>query len=502
MVKRTLNTPQIPSFYFKELSNITFGDLEGEKDKLLKEAFFSTKSIAELLKGRYNYILSPKGGGKSAIFRAYEEKLFPFNNNLFDYNKHNIISINEAFGFESEYLDREKFREQDHQKNYTISWAIYLLVEILKDIQKYHKEKKGYSQLMSKIRRVDELKTQFRLYNVTDFISQFDATLAFTANGQQMTVTPKLKLHTAKEKLNVNEVFKDINSFYQKNNLQALILIDRIDLFVRREKSEIQKNYLQGLIDCIEELSTLSNLQIMLFVRTDLFYAFEIKFEYDKVRERVLYLGWDIIEVTNFVTFRLLANKYIRDNYFSYFKTTIVNGLLEHLNQSKYKSWVFFVKPILHFFNYLKDLDKENFEEYRDRVVTQELEEIRAEAVDYPMSYNFIYLFLPSIVPQVYTGREVEVDFISWLTTSFRDANKFLNPRSLIYFFNELIKIQVSLNRDPKKIIQREAKAIFGPEIHRFNIFSIEAIFKTFEQVRESELRHIESQLKRLQVSR
>lgn len=63
---------KIRRFNYRELDKLSFGDVEGENDASLATSFTLTGSVVKLTEGRFNYILAPRGVGKSAIFRALE----------------------------------------------------------------------------------------------------------------------------------------------------------------------------------------------------------------------------------------------------------------------------------------------------------------------------------------------------------------------------------------------------------------------------------------------
>jgi hypothetical protein len=223
-------------FDINQLSNFSFGKLEGERDPFLKDCFFPTKSVQKYLKETHNYVLSPKGAGKSALFRALTDNFLV--DYFFDYSKYSIIPINEAFGFDDDYLDIKKFKEDSRMKM-TISWALFLLTSIINDIKNNHSEKLGYENLIDEIKSVSELKEKFNLYDLTDLLKSIEAAIEFTANGQEFSVAPKVKISKRKKKLVLNDIFKSINKFYKQNDLTALILIDRLDNFVQKEYSRI-----------------------------------------------------------------------------------------------------------------------------------------------------------------------------------------------------------------------------------------------------------------------
>ena len=117
-----------PDFDIRQLSNITFGKLEGERDPLLEDCFFPTRKVQKYLIEPYNYVLSPKGAGKSALFRALSDGFI--NEHFFKSDSYSIIPINEAFGFDDDYLNIQKFSENSRMK-LTVSWLSLYLLKLL-----------------------------------------------------------------------------------------------------------------------------------------------------------------------------------------------------------------------------------------------------------------------------------------------------------------------------------------------------------------------------------
>lgn len=461
-------------FETRELHNLNFGRLEGEKDDKLDDSFFPTSSIIKLFQGKFNYVLSPKGGGKSAVFRALKDKLIRLPKDFFDYDKYSIVAVNEAFGFDTDYLPQDKFIESGNRKSYTMAWAVYILGELIKDIRKNYSDKPNYSEFLGKIKKIGDFKEQFQLYNIFDFINNLSVGLSFNVGGQPIEVIPKINWDSKKERLILNEIFGIINEYYKSNNLTALVLIDRLDNFVRKESYHVQKNYVQGLIDCIEEISTLSNISPVLFIRTDLFYAFDIDFEYDKLKERVQELNWQDGETLNFIVYRLLANKYIRENYMDYFHFIISEGLdgghRHHFE--KERSWW---RRLMFWKN--------------DNSGRLDLK----RTINYTIAEKYIRLFFPEYIDE---GLGDKKEFCSWIFDNLEDANGFVNPRLLIYFFNELIKAQIDCNNRLRINAPKEVDVIEQPEYYHFGIFSQEIFPEVYKKVQNDELRNIYKILK------
>ncbi|MEQ8364636.1 MAG: hypothetical protein RH948_17315 [Cyclobacteriaceae bacterium] len=464
----------LKNFETKELHGLSFGRLEGEKDDKLDDSFFPTNSIVKLFQGKFNYVLSPKGGGKSAVFRALKDNLIRLPKNFFDYEKYSIVGVNQAFGFDSNYLQLDKFKETTNRKSYTMAWAVYILGELIKDIKKNYSDKPNYSEFLMKIKKIGDFKEQFQLYNIFDFINKLSVGLSFNVGGQPIEVTPKIKWAAKKEPLILNEIFSTVNDYYKSNNLTALILIDRLDNFVRKESYHIQKNYIQGLIDCIEELSTLSNISPLLFIRTDLFYAFDIDFEYDKLKERVQELNWQDGETLNFIIYRLLANKYIQENYSEYFRYIINEG---------------FKGGHRHHFEKERSVWRKLMFWKKDNSGRLDLK----RTIDYTIAEKYIRLFFPEFIDEGVAGKK---EFCNWIFDNLEDANNFVNPRLLIYFFNELIKAQIDCNNRLRMNAPKEIVVLAQPSYYHFGIFSQEIFPEVYKRVQNDELRNIHKILK------
>ena len=106
IVKQWYTDTKEMRFQTKWLDEMSFGNAEGERDKKLYDSFIETRSIKEILDGGYNYVLAPKGCGKSSLFKAYSER-FISNAEIRDDNKTIIIPISNMFAYENIDLEQE-----------------------------------------------------------------------------------------------------------------------------------------------------------------------------------------------------------------------------------------------------------------------------------------------------------------------------------------------------------------------------------------------------------
>lgn len=454
-------------FDFNELNSLSFGRLEGEEDEeFLSSSIVFTDSFVEVLSCKYNYVLAPKGAGKSAIFNSIEKKIIT--NDYFKYDDKHIIFINKAFGFDKDYLSPSRFKHDLDGKNYIFAWTLYLIFQAFENIKTKYSNYPNYSELVDKVKIVSEFKDEFQLYNILDRIQELNLTLALDVAGQQFKLSPKISTSKNYKKFDLNYCLEAINDFYRKNNLNLIILIDKVDNFVRQESYEIQKKYIQGLVDSVEEIRSLSNIQPILFLRTDLFRNLKIGLELDKVRDRMIELKWSESEILLFILRRLLSNKYLSNNFMPYL-VEIYKREFELANPGLFKRL------------FSSNKKKLSVDLKRD--------------LDFRICANFILLFFPVNVKHINAnGDECRDDFFEWLFSHFKDKNNYINPRCLIRFFNMLFTNQYKAYRNDFIFSQGNSKYLKYKIISDnvcFDVFMSDVISKTYNTIQREQLENI-----------
>ncbi|MDB9954718.1 hypothetical protein OAD49_04065 [Flavobacteriaceae bacterium] len=470
---------KVIKFDTDKLIDISFGQLEGERDTYLKDCFFPTKSVTKYLRSinSYNYVLSPKGAGKSALFRAMTEGFVP--TEYFNDKEYSIIAVNQAFGFDDNYLNLNQFQEK-RRMNLTISWALFILSKLILNIRENYSNKDGYHELINEISKIQELKEKFNLYDLSDFLRALGMSIEFTANGQEFSAKPKFTVNKKDERLNVNKIFTLVNKFYQQNDIKVLILIDRLDNFVQKEEYHLQRRYIQGLFDCVEEISLFSNILPTVFLRTDLFHSYDSDVEYDKIKDRTIELEWERGETLNFLVNRLINNKYIDENYFEFIIQFVQDASDGKLRQYKNGKNSIFQSII----NFLFPKKK------------KELEIDTSKPLNYTVSDRFLKIFFPD---KIAMNDKENLDFSEWIFTYLKDANSFINPRLLIYFFNQLFEKQSDYNFQffPDKNSIIKATYTIEDNLPKLDLFDNDVFKITYEFVQQQELKFIHTILKK-----
>lgn len=387
------------------LLEMSFGSAEGERDKRLFDSFIETRSIKEIMVGGFNYVLAPKGCGKSSLFKAYSER-FVSDNEIKDENKTIIVPISNMFAYENVDLEQEQVA-----KKWAIVWGLYILKEIFKIITS-DKYKYEFEEYIRKSTKYNELKEEFELYDLWDYIKNISIGLKFAIKGQEVSIAPTIEKNRYNKKIVLNEVFFELQNYLAKCNKKIYILIDRVDDFIVGENRENKRTFVQGLYYSIEEISNYSNIFPIMFLRTDLYYNLNIDSGLDKIQIRTIELKWKQEELINFIYRRLIGNNQ--------------NVMVKYLNLLNYyvcsssdETW--------------KKMDKVDL----NKIVDQDTSLV-AE-----IAKKFIYTFFPNIVKHINSeNKEEEMDFFEWVYRHFEDYTGYINLRYLIVFFNELFKLQ------------------------------------------------------------
>lgn len=468
----------INDFDFRQLNlQKAFGNSEGENDSLDEKNFIITKSIEQFLSMDYNYIISPKGGGKSALFKALNDGIIP--KDYFDSSKYFIINIDSAFLFGETYLDSSKFKISDSYKDYIISWGSYLLNRIIRKIINFRDQFIDYQLFQNEIKKYEYIKDDFELYNVIDKIHELQLAVSVVIGGLPIEIAPKLKFGEARpKKIKLNDLFELINDFFRKNNVTLLILIDRIDNFVKREEYSVQEKYLQGLVSTIEELIIYKNIKPILFIRSDLYNTFNLSAEYDKTKQRSLRLIWKQDEILRFILTRFLSIEYINKNFFNYLYYLIY---LEYKNKNK-KSFKVKLLKILELFGY----------RYHYEFIERKKRYNPTINMPFRISSYFIKLFIPENVEHYNIDRKpTTTKFCDWQKTHFTDKNGIVHPRIIINFFNELFQYQYEIyEKDyPELILNRKQCSVNQiNDYYYLNVFMSEAMQTCYENTQNDEL--------------
>lgn len=449
------------TFPVESLEKMNFGGYEGEHDENLEDLFCETNAIKKIIKGNYNYILAPKGCGKSALFKAYEKR-FIGNPLIQESDRTIIVSINDSFAYEK-ITENNDFMNKNIEKKWAMIWGIFILKKIFKVISN-EPYQYIFQDFIHKSAKYDDIKNEFEIYDLWDYIENINIGLKFNIKGQEVSVAPSIKKNTMRKNISLNDFYNELQDFLKERNLKVYVLIDRVDDFVVGEDKEQKKNFIQGLYYCVEELCNEANIVPLFFLRTDLFYNLNMETGTDKIQIRTIELKWEKDELINFIFRRLTKNN---PEFSEQFKCLFTYYALKHSNKQARLSLI--LKPN-------KFVDSE----------VGLVEEVFRE---------FIVSFLPSEIKHLNNDGYMEnMEFFDWIFTHFEDNIGYINLRYLITFFNKLFEIQYGqYEKNAKKSDKIEITDNNG--LKMFPIFSTLCIQKAYQEVQIIAINNIRSLL-------
>lgn len=425
-------------FEVENIGCVDLGSVDAEKDSNLNNYYQWTISSIEFLKKDCNYIIGTFGVGKSALFKAIQDKKILSKNK--DINKHfekryHVISINDSLTINGQ--------EKITLENAILYWSLQIAIIVAKNILDIYKDSTEIIELNKYLSDYEELKEEFNIKNWKSFFENCKITPSFTYNNLITALEIQIT-RSSKKNFKVNDLYKKISETMEKLEKKALIIIDKIDDFVRHQDYENQKIYIQALYEVIEEINN-ERIKPVLFIREDLYRSIDFSTGYIKANERSCFIKWEINDILILILKRFLINEYFgtkcnklfyRKKYYQKIK-----------NKLKQK-----IKP-----------DKYCFE----NKVHEDISKI-------------LYYFLNP----VYKKKEFQSVFINELGTGTAG----LIPRIILLFFKELVIVQNKYNIENKEKIKKlkTLKGIDGMDYETYDLFREESIEKAIRNVKES----------------
>jgi hypothetical protein len=425
------------------LQEFDFGNIEANDDNLLFDSVCKTSSIVEFLSGKKNIVLGEKGTGKTALFRLIkEEKLKLKQKNGY---KNIIIPIEDNFQYKNIKGKVLRLIETDIEEEnfkYQIVWELFLFYKCLDKIKKLDLELpksikeaiKLTDNIFSKNEITDFLKTKtkigIKLYDtptsiLPDFYISTEPTNINQDNGIKGKSIEKLEI-------DIDYYKEELNLFLIKNELNFVVLIDRLDEFVSRNSIKIQIDMLEALISVEREYSRYSNIELKVFLRDDLFKQLSLDgIGYDKVISKKVDLIWDASKIREFIAKRIY-NNYKNVFNLDHLKVHVADENLEVDTSIETEN---FIKPKFYVRLYRKAIKKLKPRQY---------------ALKYPRKVNLndnlnreiILSILPKYVGFVNEeGKTEEIEIFDFFSEKFNLGTDNSIPRLILIFLNKLISV-------------------------------------------------------------
>lgn len=424
----------------KDLHSFNFGNIEANNDNLLFESVCKTTSVIDFLTGKKNIVLGEKGTGKTALFRLLKEEKLKFKQ--IDNYKNIIIPIDDNFQYKNlkgKILKLIQTESEDEIFKYQIVWELYLFFKILQKIKKLETTISLPKDIKDAISLTE---TVFGQNSLDSFIRN-KKTVGLKLYDTPTTILPDVYFtsepvlqdqpikESSFEKLEVDlDNYKQlINNFLIENELNFIILIDRLDEFVSRASVNIQQQLLEALIAVEREYENHSNLELKIFLRDDLFN--QLSFEgigYDKVIAKKIDLKWTPENIREFIAKRLLYNLK------TIFKLEhiIVSVAQENIEIDTSLDIDNYIKPPFYVRWYRKAIKKINKAHYEQKFP-------RKVNLDDNLNKQLIQTFLPKYVSFKNDSDKIEkIEVFDYLSQNFNLGTGNSIPRLVLIFLEKI----------------------------------------------------------------
>ncbi|MDP2208682.1 MAG: hypothetical protein Q8K98_07895 [Bacteroidota bacterium] len=263
------------------LSNLSFGKVDAESDDKLSNCFIGTDLFKQTLQPRHTLLLGGKGSGKSAFFRLLSQDIYrltPLLHNSFT----EIYSI-PAYGLHSdEYISYSEIQEINPQTidDFKYFWQLYFGLKTAANIATCPRMRSRVNSsksdsLKSNYNTIISLLSEIGLYRHDDYIGRVNRKIKELLFLHQSNLSTT-KTYKGKTALNIISLLDLVDKVLKETNCLAWILADQIDLLYldnleRREKA------ITALIQLLIEYSNrFSNINLKVFLRTDIYKELQI----------------------------------------------------------------------------------------------------------------------------------------------------------------------------------------------------------------------------------
>lgn len=272
-----------------------FGADAAEDDPNLSSYFLKTSTWHKVLSGHTMLVLGRKGSGKSAIFRMLSEEkqkntvVIPVTPRLF--------ALDILNDFKNKYPD-SPFNQEIA---YTTAWRYSLMLELLLSIENTTGQFKfgGEAGVHEWLRKHVEFDADI-ISRTVAFLEKWTVDKVSIA---QLSAT--LSNDQRRKQLVGHEIDQTIPNVEQSlKNKKYILAIDNLD--EGWSNKEDARTYLAGLIMAAKELNRLNNLNVVIFMRTDMFRVLETAYQHmDKFRQSIEYIEWNPTSLARLVSLRI-----------------------------------------------------------------------------------------------------------------------------------------------------------------------------------------------------
>jgi hypothetical protein len=269
---------------------------------------------------------------------------------------------------------------------------------------------------------------------------------------------------------------KASNSINKREIRRATIIIDKLDKFVAGEEYEIQRAYIEALLELEDDLYSVKEIGFKIFLRSDLYDRLDFSsLGPDKAEDNTLRLVWNREEIRAFVARRMFIALEDEDIW-------QLRDIIESSDLSEY-SLRWHEKILL---EERKDGVKYKFSHYYNKFFGRKrIKRTLSEKLDLLIISK---LFNSNLRHECSKGNDEDILNYDFFDTHFLDGNDSCTPRYMLVFLKELLSEASEFYFNSPNI---HITPVLEEDDWVYNLFDANLVYKAYIQSKEKFIRHV-----------
>ncbi|MEV0177700.1 AAA family ATPase [Streptomyces sp. NPDC050625] len=277
------------------LAELRFGAEEAERDDLLDASFVGRHSLDRILGQHRSIVIGDRGSGKSAIFRK-----------LAGERSVEIIPVADTGDLLHRIVDKDAWLDADALR---AAWLVVIAAVVASTVP--DKAPKAVYRNAVDLRAALGLSTKppGRIRRAMRATARLlgGTTLKFGVGPVNFEATLPTGARSGGSFLDVESLLQEVDDLHKQLGRRVVVLLDRIDETFKYDRGR-QEALVQALLQAEARVSRLDSIELVVFLRTDLFELYDIQ-EKNKLISRSLALDWSEEDWLRVLIRRVFANE-------------------------------------------------------------------------------------------------------------------------------------------------------------------------------------------------
>ncbi|MER6828833.1 hypothetical protein ABT352_22825 [Streptosporangium sp. NPDC000563] len=277
------------------LAELRFGAEEAERDDLLDASFVGRHSLDRILGQQRSIVIGDRGSGKSAIFRKLAEE-----------TSVETLPVANTGDLLHRIVDKDAWLDADALR---AAWLVVIAAVVASTVP--GEAPKALRRNAKDLRAALGLPTEppGRIGRAMRAAARLlgGTTLKFGVGPVSFEATLPAGTRTGGSFLDVESLLQETDNLLNQTGRRVVVLLDRIDETFKYDRGR-QEALVQALLQAEAHVSRLDSIELVVFLRTDLFELYDIQ-EKNKLVSRSLTLDWSEEDWLQVLIRRVFANE-------------------------------------------------------------------------------------------------------------------------------------------------------------------------------------------------